>query len=175
MMNKGWKPLPVILKIIFVILTFRVFNSFFSLSFSFEQGFDFFGFTFYGLYAVNVFTVFKILVPIIILFEMFQRNSYTWIVAAIYFFLFSISTLLSLMNMTDMVERIMEQMPEMFQVPPGLDENDYLAIIKIAFTFSIVFSAAFELAIMIIFIVKRKYFSEYISDKKSLPENNLPS
>lgn len=174
-MNKGWKPLPVILKIIFVILAFRVFNSIFSLSFSFEQGFDFFGFTFYGLYAINVFTVVKILVPIIILVEMFQRNSYTWIVAAIYFFILAVSTLLSLMNLTDMVARIMEQMPEFFQVPEGIDENDYLTVINTAFTFSVIFSAAFELAIMIIFLVKRKYFSEYISDKKSLPENDLPS
>lgn len=174
-MNSGWKPLPVILKIIFVVLAIRVFFSIFSIAPSFDKGFDFFGYTLYGLYAINVVFIFKILLPLIIMFVMHKRKSYTWIAAAIYFFVISLSIFLTLTNMTDMLERMMEQMPQVFQVPPSLSEDDYYAMVKIAMAFSIVFSALFELAIMIIFIVKRKYFSEYLPEDISSTENNLPS
>jgi len=174
-MNKGWKPLPVILKIIFVILVFRAFYSVFSLSPSFDKGFDFFGFTLFGLYAINTIFIFKTVLPIIILIGMFYRYQHIWIVAAIYFFVFALGMLFTIGIADNMLERIIEQVPELFKVPAGVSEDYYLGLVNAALVISILFSASFELAMMIIFIVKRKYFTEFDPEKISSPENNLPS
>jgi len=45
-------------------------------------------------------------------------------------------------------------------------------MLKVAFAFSIVFSALFELAIMIIFYVKRKYFRDYRPEENLTAENS---
>lgn len=174
-MNKGWKPLPVILKIIFVILVFRAFYSVFSLSPSFDKGFDFFGFTLYGLYAINTIFIFKTVLPIIILIGMFHRYQHIWIVAVIYFFVFALGMFLTIGIADNMLERIIEQVPELFQIPEGISENDYQGLLNAALVISILFSASFELAMMIIFIIKRKYFTEFDPEKTSSPEDNLPS
>jgi len=170
-MDKGWKPLPVLLKIIMVILMFRVFSSVFSLSPSFEQGFDFCGYTFYGLYAINFLFIFKTLLPLVIVVCMIKRYRHTWIAAAAYFLCMSMSIFLSLWNSGVMLIRLQEQMPGMFNVPAGIDENDFQKMLNLSFKASIVFSALFEMTIMLMFIIKRKYFSEQenISSDEQLP------
>jgi hypothetical protein len=174
-MNKGWKPLPVILKIIFVLLVTRVFLSVFSLSPSFNKGFDFFGYTLYGLYAVNAVFIFKVLLPLAILVFMYQRIRHAWIVAVSYFFIMSLSIFFTLTNTANMLERVLEQMPGMFKIPAGITENDFQKLLVLSLKVSIVFSALFELAILIIFLVKRKYFSEFSEKEKISPEDQLPS
>ena len=174
-MNNGWKPLPVILKIIFVILVTRVFLSVFSLSPSFNKGFDFFGYTLYGLYAVNTVFIFKVLLPLTILICMYQRFRHTWLVAVICFFVMSMSIFFTLTNSAGMLERVLEQMPGMFEIPAGISENDFQKMLVLSLKVSVVFSALFELAIMAIFLVKRKYFSDFSEKEKISPEDQLPS
>ncbi|HOV10565.1 MAG TPA: hypothetical protein PLT47_08460 [Bacteroidales bacterium] len=171
-MNNGWKPLPVILKIIYVILMFRVFFSFFSLSPSFDQGFDFFGFTLYGLIAINIVFIFKVLLPLVILLCMHKRYMHTWLIAVAYFLVSSLSVLFNLMNTSAMLARALEQMPELFQIPQGISEDEFSTMLKIAFALSIIFSALFELAIMILFFVKRKYFRDYRPEENLTAENS---
>lgn len=157
-MNKGWKPLPVVLKIIFIILVFRSFLAVFSLSPSYNNGYEFFVWTLYGLYAINGVFILNLLLPLILLVGMFQRYSKIWIVGVIYFFIFTLSTLFSLANTTEMLGKIIGQMPEMFQLPAGMDENDFQKLLSITLSLSIIFTAAFNLTMMIFFAVKRKYF-----------------
>jgi len=171
-MNNGWKPLPVILKIIYVILMFRVFFSFFSLSPSFDQGFDFFGFTLYGLIAINIVFIFKVLLPLVILLCMHKRYMHTWLIAVAYFLVSSLSVLFNLMNTSAMLARALEQMPELIQIPQGISEDEFSTMLKIAFALSIIFSALFELAIMILFFVKRKYFRDYRPEENLTAENS---
>lgn len=171
-MNNGWKPLPVILKIIYVILVFRVFFSFLSLSPSFDKGFDFFGFTLYGLIAINIVFIFKVLLPLVILVCMHKRYVHTWLIAVVYFLVSSLSVFFNLMNTSAMLSRALEQMPEIFQVPQGISEDEFTTMLKIAFGFSIVLSALFELVIMIIFYVKRKYFRDYRPEEQLTAENS---
>lgn len=171
-MDKGWKPLPVILKIILVITMFRVFSSVLSLSPSYEQGFDFCGTTFYGLYAINFLFIFKTLLPLVIIVCMLKRYRHTWIAAAAYFLCMSLSIFLSLRNSGVLMIRLQEQMPGVFTAPAGIDENDFQKMLSLSFKASIVFSALFEMTIMLMFIIKRKYFSE----QKSIPsDEQLPS
>jgi len=174
-MSKGWKPLPVILKIIFVILVFRVFFSIFSISPSFDNGFDIFGFTLYGLYAVNIFFILKTLLPLVILVCMHQRYRHTWIIAVVYFFFMSMSILFTLTNSADMLQRFLEQMPAMFELPAGMNENEFQKMLLLSLKVSVVFSALFELGIAVLFFVKRKYFSDFTVGEKFPPEEKLPS
>ena len=80
--------------------------------------------------------------------------------------------LFNLSNTSAILGRALEQMPEMFQVPQGISEDEFSAMLKVAFAFSIVFSALFELAIMIIFYVKRKYFRDYRPEEQLTAENS---
>lgn len=174
-MSKGWKPLPVILKIIFVILVSRVFFSVFSISPSFDNGYDVFGFTLYGLYAVNIFFILKTLLPLVILVCMYQRYRHTWIIAMVYFLFMSMSVLFTLTNSADMLARLLEQMPDMFELPAGMDENQFQKLLLLSLRVSVVFSALFELGITALFFVKRKYFSDFTVEEKFPPEEKLPS
>jgi hypothetical protein len=174
-MSKGWKPLPIILKIIFVILISRVFFSIFSISPSFDNGFDIFGFTLYGLYAVNIFFILKTLLPLIILVCMYQRYRHTWIIAVVYFFFMSMSILLTLTNAAGMLQQLLEQMPNMFELPAGMDENEFQNLLMISLKVSVVFSSLFEIGIAVVFFVKRKYFSDVTVEENSPPEEKLPS
>lgn len=174
-MTKGWKPLPVILKIIFVILIFRVFFSIFSISPSFDNGFDIFGFTLYGLYAVNVFFILKTLLPLIVLVCMFRRYRHTWIIAVVYFFFMSMSILFTLTNSMDILQRILEQIPNMVELPAGMDENEFQNLLMISLKVSVVFSSLFEMGIAVLFFVKRKYFSDVTVEENFPPEEKLPS
>ncbi|HNW90385.1 MAG TPA: hypothetical protein PKN48_12030 [Bacteroidales bacterium] len=174
-MSKGWKPLPVILKIVFVILISRVFFSVFSISPSFDNGFDIFGFTLYGLYAVNIFFILKTLLPLVILVCMYQRYRHTWIIAVVYFFFMSVSLMFTLTNSTEMLQRILEQMPDMFELPTGMDENEFQKLLLISLKVSVVFSALFELAIAVLFLVKRKYFSRFTLEENFPPEEKSSS
>ncbi|HOY33222.1 MAG TPA: hypothetical protein PKW80_15185 [Bacteroidales bacterium] len=164
-MKKGWKPLPVVFKIIFIILAMRAFFSIASLAPSFNQGFDFFGFTFYGLYAINLIFVIKTLLPAVLLVCMFQRYRHTWMAAAGYFFVMALSIFFTLRNAPEMLQRVMEQMPGMFHVPDGLDEYEFQKMLMLSLKGSVIFSALFELAIMVIFLARRKYFS--VEEKSS--------
>lgn len=174
-MNKGWKPLPVILKIVFVILISRVFFSVFSISPSFDNGFDIFGFTFYGLYAIYIFFILKTLLPLVILVCMYQRYRHTWIIAVVYFLFMSVSLMFTLTNSTEMLQQILDQMPDMFTLPSGMDENEFQKLLLISLKVSVVFSALFELAIAVLFFIKRKYFSDFIREETFPPEEKSSS
>jgi len=106
---------------------------------------------------------------------MYKRYNHIWLVAVIYFFILSLSIIFTLVNVSDMLERILEQMPGVFEIPAGIDENDFKNMLLLSLKISIVFSALFELAIMIIFLVKRVYFSGYKPEESVPPENQLPS
>ena len=156
MINKGWKPMPVILKIIWIILIVQTFFSVLTIASVYGNGFEFMGFYLFGLMAINVFFFVKLAIPIVLIIGMHQRYGWIWIMALIYFLMFVVNGFACLPLLDILQNKILEQMPD---VPQGISEEMYLQMIRIILILSLVFGSLFNLAILILFAVKRKYFT----------------
>jgi hypothetical protein len=155
-MEKGWKPMPVILKIVWIILIVNAFFSLLALGGIYSNGFDFMGFPLYGLYAINVLFLTKIVLPVVIIVGMHQRYRWVWIVAAGYYLMFAINGFASIDLVEETKIKIFEQMPE---IPEGVTEELYYQMINWVLVLSFILSALFDLTLMIFILIKRKYFS----------------
>ncbi|MCK9613484.1 MAG: hypothetical protein PHR81_02295 [Bacteroidales bacterium] len=157
-MKTGWSPLPLVLKIIFVILAFRLMGALLSLQDIYNNGYEFFGRIIYELYAVNAQFFICIAFPLIILFGIYQRYAKIWIVATIYFMALFINSLMSILIAEEILAKALIIMKDVFTIPEGVNEEQFHAILLIAIIMSFVLKALFNLALMILFLVKRKYF-----------------
>jgi hypothetical protein len=169
-MEKGWKPMPVILKIIWIILIVNTFFALLSIGGIYNVGFDFMGFSLYGMYAINVFFLTKLVLAILIIVGMHQRYGWIWMVAVGYYLLFAINGFTSIINIDEAQNKILEQMPE---IPEGVSEELYYQLIHWTLILSFVFTGLFNLAIMILIFLKRKYFLA-VKHQEPPAESELP-
>jgi hypothetical protein len=170
-MDFGWKPMPVILKVIWVMLLIGAIFSIFSVIGAFDAGFDLPGIHLERMMAVNVAFVMNMVLPVLLLIAMFRRHRGTVAFAVIYFLFFVVNSLFVLQQIDAKIEMVLSQMPEMGEELS--DEYMYL-MARYTIIFTALFSAAFNLAILIIFLVKRNYFLNREHDTNgSKPE--LPS
>jgi hypothetical protein len=170
MIEKGWKPMPVILKIIWIILIVNTFFALLALGGIYSNGFDFMGFPLYGLYAINVFFLIRIVLPVVIIVGMHQRYGWIWILAAVYYLLFAINSATSILLVEETLIKVMGQLSE---IPEGIDEESFVMILRMTLILSFIFNILFNLAAMIILIVKRKYFA-LIKHSEPPSEAELP-
>lgn len=155
MMDKGWKPMPVILKIIWILLIVEAFFAILNIASVYNTGFEFMGFSMYGMIALDIFFVSKIALPIVIIIGMHQRYGWIWIVALCYYLLFVVNGFATIAIIGEIQNKMLEQMPE---IPEGISEEMYYQIIHWALIISLIMGSLFNMAIMIILFVKRKYF-----------------
>jgi hypothetical protein len=156
MINKGWKPMPVILKIIWIILIVQTFFSVLTIASVYGNGFDFMGNSFSDKWALNVFFIIKLAFPIVLILGMHQRYNWIWVFAIAYFLILVVDGFANLSIMNVLQNKILEQMPE---TPEGISEEMYLQMIRMILIISLVAGSLFNLAILILFAVKRKYFA----------------
>ena len=154
-MDKGWKPMPVILKIIWILLIVETFFAVLTVASIYGIGFEFMGFSLAGMVALDVFFVAKIALPIVLIIGMHQRYGWIWIVALAYYLLFAVNGFASITNIGELQNKILEQMPE---IPEGITEEMYLQIIHWTLITSLVMGSLFNIAVMILIFIKRKYF-----------------
>jgi hypothetical protein len=154
-MEKGWKPMPVILKIIWIIQIVFTFFAMLIIASYYNNGFEFMGYSLFGMIAVDIFFMVKIALPIVLIIGMHQRYGWIWIVAMIYYLMFVINGVACLPLIGEIQNKLLEQMPE---IPEGISEEMYFQVIHWALIFSLVMGSLFNLAIMILFFIKRKYF-----------------
>jgi hypothetical protein len=155
-MNKGWKPMPVIIKVIWVILLVETIFAVLSIAAVYNTGFEFMGFAMYGMIAIDVFFVVKIALPIVIIIGMHQRYGWIWIVAVLFYLMFAVNGFASFALINELQTKVLEQMPS---IPEGISEDLYYNILHWSLVISLITGALFNLAIMIIVFVKRKYFT----------------
>ncbi len=167
---KGWKPMPVILKIIWILLIVEAFFAILTIASVYGNGFDFMGFSLYGMLALDIFFVAKIALPVVLIIGMHQRYGWIWIVAVAYYFLFAVNGFASISNLGEMQNKILEQMPE---IPEGITEEMYYRIIQWALIISMVMGSLFNIAIVILVFIKRKYFI-VVRHSEPPAENELP-
>lgn len=171
MMNFGWKPMPVILKVIWVILIVSASFSIFSVMGAFDAGYDLPGLHLERMAAVNVAFLLNMVLPVLLIIAMYRRHRGTVAFAIVYFLFFVVNSLFVLQNIDSKIELVLSQMPELSEEL----SDEYLYMVSYwTIVFTAIFGAAFNLAILIIFLLKRNYFIERKDDKES-GETELPS
>jgi len=155
-MEKGWKPMPVILKIIWILLIIQTFFAVLSIASYYNLGFEFMGYILYGMGAINVFFFAKIALPVILIIGIHQRYTWIWMAAILYYLVFAINGFACIPLAGEMQSKIMEQMPG---VPEGITEDMYLQMVRWIIILSLVTASLFNVAVMILIFIKRKYFT----------------
>lgn len=150
----GWKPLPVILKIIWILLLIGAFFSLFSVFTAPQSGYSLFGQTIYGLWAANSMFIVNILLPVVLLIAMFNRYRWTWIYGAVLYLLLIINESFIFKGMDATINQIMSQFPEeYFELVPNMPQ-----IMKLSFIVGTIIGLLIDVFFMVMFIMKRKYF-----------------
>lgn len=154
-METGWKPMPVIVKIIWIIMIVGASLSLFTLLSVYSQGTDLVGITFYGLTAVNLVFVINLLLPVLLIVGIYKRFKYIWAAVVVYFVLIAVDALFSIPLIDNKVMMLAEQQSDSIE---EIGEEMFYTIGRAVMLIMIVMGAAFNLAIAIIFYLKRKYF-----------------
>lgn len=97
----GWKPIPLLLKIVFGLSLLWVVGTFFAIQQRFELGVPLFGVFVYGILAVVIVFLIDILGPISFLYAMWNRKSWGPRVAFIYMGFFIINSLVAFVTTPD--------------------------------------------------------------------------
>ena len=74
--EKGWKPIPLSLKILFVVFVLWAIGSVFAISERSESGLPFFGMYLYGSYAGLIVLLLDVIAPLTFLFALWNRKSW---------------------------------------------------------------------------------------------------
>lgn len=74
--EKGWKPIPLSLKILFVVFVLWSIGSVLNISVRYESGLPFFGVFVYGIVASLIVILLDVVAPITFLFALWNRKSW---------------------------------------------------------------------------------------------------
>jgi hypothetical protein len=153
--SHGWKPMPVILKVIWILLLLGAVLSIVSVFTASKEGFVILGKTIYGLWAANSMFALNILAPVILVIAMYKRYRWAWIWGVMLYLFIIVNEVMMLGHVREMVEPILAEFPdELFELVPDMYQLVYMSAMA-----GIVLGLLIDLFIMIVFIVKRKYFT----------------
>ena len=93
--EKGWKPIPLSLKIIFVVFVFWSIGSVLSISTRYKSGLPFLGVFVYGLVAGIIVMLLDIAAPITFLFALWNRKSWAAPFALFYISFFILNSIIA--------------------------------------------------------------------------------
>ncbi len=110
----GWKPIPISLKIIFVLISLWVVGSIFAIPMRAESGLPFFGLYLYGVPAILILALLDIVAPIIFLVGLYKRKSWAPCVAYIYMSVFVLNSLVALFTVREELGTMPIVMPALF-------------------------------------------------------------
>ena len=149
--EKGWKPLPASLKVLFVILVLSMFISSFSVDSVFKVGYFILGFHIFGIGAIISLAIFSVFGMIVFLLALWNRLAWTWKYGVAYFTFFILNQLLFLPRLPKKLESLISQIPA--TVPPGTIEAMYSSAIM-----GLLFGVALNVVYLIIIYRTRSYF-----------------
>lgn len=99
--EKGWKPIPLSLKILFVLFVLWATGSVFAISGRYEQGLPFFGVFVYGIVAALIVFLLDILGPLTFLFALWNRKSWAVPLAFSYISIFILNSVVALFTVRE--------------------------------------------------------------------------
>lgn len=160
----GWKPLPLVLKIIWVLQLLGVTFSISAVFSAASVGFTIFGITVYGLWAANLMFLFNLVLPVVLLTAMWRRLHWTWIFGLGLYVLTLINELFIFHDFGQTVLLISEGLPESYRSLPG-----FLGLVEGSLTVGVILGAALDIFFGVMFIVKRSYFRDVVSSEPAEP------
>ena len=95
-MEKGFKPMPLSLKIVFILTILWIIGTFFAISMRYEQGIPFFGMWISGAFAIVIIALLDIIGPLGFLYALYNRLSWGIILASTYIGIFVLNSLIAL-------------------------------------------------------------------------------
>lgn len=120
--EKGWKPIPLSLKILFVLFVLWSLGSLFAIPARYESGLPFFGLFVYGVVAALIVLLLDVAAPITFLYALWNRKSWAATFALSYIALF-------ILNSTVAIFTVREQLGLMPILIPLAANIIFLAVI----------------------------------------------
>jgi hypothetical protein len=150
----GWKPLPIVLKIIWILLLIGAVSSIMGVFSAPKVGFTFLGFDLYGKWAANAMFFSSILLPVLLLIAMMRRFRWTWIYGVGMYVLVIVNGLMSIKTLDKTVEIFMQLLPDFYlELVPDIYSVVYNSAIA-----GVILGALIDVFFLVMFIIKRKYF-----------------
>jgi hypothetical protein len=129
MAETGWKPIPLSLKVLFVVFVLWIVGSVFALPGRYELGLPFFGVFVYGVIASLIVLVLDILAPSTFLFALWKRKAWGPTFAFSYIGIFIINSIVAIFTVREQLGFMPIFMPLLFNVAflaVIYKEKDYL-------------------------------------------------
>jgi hypothetical protein len=159
----GWKPLPALLKIIWVLTLFKTVSAIFMVFAVYGMGFEIFGIKVFGLLAVNLAFFSNLVLPVILLIAMINRYRWAWLPGILYYLFMAVNEAFGFAFWDETHAEIMSKMAWLYQ-KLGTDQSDYNKVIDLSIASSLILGSLVFLAIVIILVIKRKYFTHVKQD-----------
>jgi hypothetical protein len=159
----GWKPLPVLLKIIWIYTLFKTVSAVFMVFSVYGLGMEFFGVKVFGLLAVNLAFFSSLVLPVVLLIAMINRYRWAWLVGVIYYLFMAVNEAFGFAFINETHALLMSQMTKVFQML-HMDQYENSSVVYLSLVTSLILVSLVFLAIGIVFIVKRKYFTKVQKD-----------
>lgn len=154
--KNGWKRMPVLLKIVWIFLLIGVVFSIPAVFTAATAGYQICGMNVYGLWAANLMFLVNLLLPIFLLIAMIKRYAWTWIYGVALYLFMIINGLLTIKIIDQLVQVVLNQMPEAYlDVLPNVEGIAHASIVA-----GIIWGALIDGFFLVVFIIKRKYFAK---------------
>ena len=115
-LEKGWKPIPLSLKILFVVFILWTIGSVLGISTRYESGFSFFGAFVYGIVASLIVLLLNVVAPITFLFALWNRKSWAATFALSYIAVFILNSTVALFTVREQLGLIQILIPTIANV-----------------------------------------------------------
>lgn len=158
MNEAGWKPMPVLLKIIWVLTLLGALLTLLVIFSVYNSGLEIFGVQVYGMTAVNIEFFLDIVFPVILLVAMIKRSWWAWILGLIYYAFCTVNHVFGLVDFRQKLDMTLSEMQHLPQIQGMSDDDIYRLIYWSAFA-GVLFNLVFNAAVAVIFFIKRKYFA----------------
>lgn len=114
--EKGWKPIPLSLKILFVLFVLWSIGSVFALPMRYESGLPFMGTFVYGIIASFIVLLLDIVAPITFLFALWNRKSWGVLFAFSYITFFILNSTVAIFTVREQLGLIPILIPTVFNI-----------------------------------------------------------
>lgn len=94
--EKGWKPIPLLLKVVFVLFVLWAIGSLFAISTRYNEGLPLFGVFVYGIIASFIVVLLDLVAPVIFLFALWNRKSWAASFAFFYIGVFILNSIVAI-------------------------------------------------------------------------------
>jgi hypothetical protein len=149
--EKGFKPLPSMLRLLFYFVLFQLLFSILYLALDLKFYYPLFGFPIYGLFAFIIICIVNVGGPVALLFALLRRYKWTWRFGIGYFAIHILNPLMGVIALNDTVNYLSSRFPSFFSGTSGIDHAFVLL-------FSVMI-ALIHLVFLIIIYRNRSYFT----------------